>query len=203
MPTLLNITASPRGAFSISRLLGERYVSRWLAKHPGGTVISRNLMEPAIPYMNVDWIGGVYAPPALPRTAEMQRALHLSAELIDELMCCDEVLITTPMYNFSIPAVLKSWIDYLVRPGYTFALTPGWPGMLEDRPVRVIVANRETLYEKDDQATPVIKRAFQFMGVTDVRSMLAGGSIHVNRGDVKAADHVARFEDAIAAMLPS
>jgi len=37
------------------------------------------------------------------------------------------------MYNFTVPAVLKSWIDYVVRPGFTFRLAPGWPGMLEHK----------------------------------------------------------------------
>ncbi|WP_419731230.1 NAD(P)H-dependent oxidoreductase [Lichenicola sp.] len=37
-------------------------------------------------------------------------------------MCpTDRILIGTPMYNFSVPAVLKSWIDYIVRPGFTFS----------------------------------------------------------------------------------
>jgi FMN-dependent NADH-azoreductase len=47
---------------SISRRLGERYIHHWLAAHPGGTVAERDLMKPAIPYMNVDWIAGVYPP---------------------------------------------------------------------------------------------------------------------------------------------
>ena len=38
-------------------------------------------------------------------------ALTLSETLIGELVNADQVLICTPMYNYSIPAVLKSWID--------------------------------------------------------------------------------------------
>jgi FMN-dependent NADH-azoreductase len=57
----------------------------------------------------------------------MQKALALSAELIAELQAADVLLVSTPMYNFTIPAVLKSWIDCVVRPGYTLRLAPGWP----------------------------------------------------------------------------
>ena len=46
------------------------------------------------------------------------------------------------MHNFTVPAVLKSWIDYVVRPGFTFRLAPGWPGMLENKKVRLIVVSR-------------------------------------------------------------
>lgn len=203
MPTLLTIYASPRGEMSISRRLGARYIHHWRAAHPGGTVIERDLMDPVIPYMNVDWIGGVYAPPSVPRTPEMLAALDLSETLIGELVDADHVLICTPMYNYSIPAVLKSWIDYLVRPGFTFELAPGWPGMLADKPTRVLVATRD-VHEpdsEDDQVTPVIRRAFSFMGIRDVASLLAGGSLGVNRGEVRPEDHVAGFDEAIAALV--
>ena len=66
----------------------------------------------------------------------MQRALALSAELIAELQAADVLLICPPMYNFTVPAVLKSWIDYVVRPGFAFRLAPGWPGMLAWNPGR-------------------------------------------------------------------
>lgn len=203
MATLLNVSASPRGAQSISRRLGDLYVARWREAHPEGEVIERNLMTSDIPYMDVDWIAGVYAPAAVPRTPGMQRALDLSSELIGELALASEVLISTPMYNFSVPAVLKSWIDYLVRPGLTFALAPGWPSLLPDRPVRVLIATRDMHDEaaEDDLVTPVIERAMRFMGLADVRSLLAGGSLGVNRGEVAIEDHLARFEEAVSDML--
>ncbi len=205
MPTLLVINVSPRGAMSISRKLGERFVEHWRVAHPDGTVVERDLMRPAIPYMDVDWIAGVYAPPQVARTPEMERALALSEELIGELTSADALLICTPMYNFTMPAVLKSWIDYLVRPGFTFQLAPGWPASLADRPVRVLVATRD-VHEPgsdDDQVTPVLRRALGFMGLRDVTTLLAGGSLGVNRGEVRVEDHVARFEGAIAAMVPA
>jgi FMN-dependent NADH-azoreductase len=122
MPTLLALDVSPRGERSISRTLGNRFVEHWQARNPGGTVIYRDLNASRIPYMDNDWIAGVYAPPAVERTTAMQKTLALSAQLIAELQAADVLLVSTPMYNFTIPAVLKSWIDYVVRPGYTFRL---------------------------------------------------------------------------------
>ncbi|MBS1020232.1 MULTISPECIES: FMN-dependent NADH-azoreductase [Gluconobacter] len=205
MPKLLNVTASPRGAHSISRRLGQLYVDRWRALHPGGQVVDRDLVGSGIPYLGLDWIAGVYAPPEVPRTPDMDRALVLSAALIAEIVEADEILISAPMYNFSVPAVVKSWIDYLVRPGFTFELAPGWPGLLQDKPVRVLIATRDhhVAGGEDDLVTPVIRRAFAFMGVTDVVSLLAGGSLGVNRGEVAMEDHVAGFAKAVAGMVPA
>jgi len=171
---------------------------RWLAIKPSCSHCVT--IEIVRKVMNVDWIGGVYAPPAVPRTPEMLAALALSETLIGELVKADQVLICTPMYNYSIPAVLKSWIDYLVRPGFTFKLAPGWPGMLADKPTRILIATRDVHdpESEDDQVTPVIRRAFSFMDRRDVASLLAGGSLGVNRGEVRLDDHLARFEGAIA-----
>ena len=77
--TLLSIEVSPRGDRSISRALGKRFIEHWLQAHPDGSVIHRDLMEANIPCMNNDWISGVYAPPEVARTSEMNRALDSSA----------------------------------------------------------------------------------------------------------------------------
>ena len=154
--------------------------------------------------MDNDWITGVYAPPEVERTPEMQQALALSAKLIAELQAADVLLISTPMYNFTIPAVLKSWIDYVVRPGFTFRLAPGWPGMLENKKAKLIVVSRDSYTsgersEVADQVTPVLRQALGFMGIRDVDVVRAGGSLAVNLGKVKMEEHLAEYESAIAA----
>jgi FMN-dependent NADH-azoreductase len=205
MPTLLALDVSPRGDRSISRALGKRFVEHWQAHNPGGTVIYRDLNASRIPYMDNDWIAGVYAPPVVERTPEMQKALALSAELIAELQVADVLLISMPMYNFTVPAVLKSWIDYVVRPGYTFRLAPGWPGMLANKKARLIVVSRDSYdaggpSKADDMVTPVLRKALSFMGIDDVDVVRAGGSLAVNLGKVRIEDHLAKYESAIAAV---
>lgn len=203
MPTLLSLEVSPRGDRSISRALGKCFVEHWKQNNPDGLVVSRDLNASRIPYMDNDWIAGVYAPPEVQRTPEMQRALALSADLIGELQAAEVLLISTPMYNFTIPAVLKSWIDYVIRPGFTFRLAPGWPGMLENKRARLIVVSRDTYAagessETADLVTPVLRQAFGFMGIHDVDVVRAGGSLAVNLGKVRLEDHLAEYESVIA-----
>lgn len=164
-------------------------------------MISRDLNASRIPYMDNDWIAGVYAPPEVERTSEMQQALALSTELIAELQAADVLLISTPMYNFTIPAVLKSWIDYVIRPGFTFRLAPGWPGMLENKKAKLIVVSRDSYLagEVADQVTPVLRQALGFMGIRDVDVIRVGGSLAVNLGKVQLEDHIAVYDDALAA----
>ena len=59
-----------------------------------------------------------------------------SEELIQELESADFVVIGTPMHNFTVPSVLKAWIDHIVRVRRTFDSTKeGYVGRLRDRPV--------------------------------------------------------------------
>ena len=134
----------------------------------------------------------------------MQRALALSSELIAELQAGDVLLISTPMYNFTIPAVLKSWIDYVIQPGFTFRLAPGWPGMLENKKAKLIVVSRDSYKagepsEAADQVTPVLRQALGFMGIRDVDVVRAGGSLAVSLGKVRLEDHVAAYDAVLAA----
>ena len=203
MSTLLSVEVSPRGERSISRALGRRFVAHWQQAHPDGTVIHRDLMAPTIPYRDNDWIAGVYAPAGVPRTPAMQTALALSSELITELQAADHLLISTPMYNSTVPAALKSWLDYVVRPGYTFKLAQGWPGLLEDKKTKLLVISRDfytlgTSTAEADLVSPVLRRVLGFMGITDVETILMGGSLGVNQGAVKLEDHLARYEQEIA-----
>ena len=133
----------------------------------------------------------------------MQQALALSAELMGELQAAEVLLISTPMYNFTIPAALKSWIDYVIRPGLTFRLAPGWAGMLENKKAKLIVVLRDTCgagesSEAADLVTPVLRQALGFMGIHDVDVVRAGGSLAVNLGKVRLEDHLAEYESVVA-----
>lgn len=208
MPTLLALEVSPRGDLSISRAFGKHFVDAWLALNPDGTVIHRDLNASRIPYMDNDWIAGVYAPPDVERTVAMREALALSAELIAELQAADVLFISTPMYNFTIPAVLKSWIDYVVRPGYTFKLAPGWGGMLENKKAKLIVVSRDSYEagqasEADDNVTRVLGKALSFIGIADLSVVRAGGSLAVNLGKVRIEDHLAKYAAEISELAQS
>ena len=71
--------------------------------------------------MNVPWIGASLTP-SEKHTPEMRNVLNLSNELVDELLSADHIAISTPVYNFNIPANLKSYVDHILRKGRTLGL---------------------------------------------------------------------------------
>lgn len=179
MASLLRIDASPRGNASVSRRLGDTFTDAWKSAHAGDTVVTRDLAFNQPTYVDVQWIESAFTPQD-ERTENHQAALRLSDEYIAEIKAASEILITTPFYNFNVPAVLKAWIDHIVRAGVTFAYVDGnFKGLLEDKKVTVVLAAggkyQGTPISQIDYATPYLKFILGFMGLTNVAVLDAGG----------------------------
>ena len=203
MPTLLNIQSSPRGLNSISRTLSHDFVTAWQTNHPDGKVVLRDLAENNLPYVSIPWITGIFLP-ADKHTPEMQRALAVSDELIAELLSADEILIGTPMYNFTVPANLKAWIDLIVRPRVTHSGPPDRKGLVTGKTCKIIIASGGT-YDPglpaagSDYESGYLKRILAFIGITEVEIILAGGTAAVSFGSVTVQELAAQFRPAVLA----
>jgi FMN-dependent NADH-azoreductase len=201
MPHLLSVVASPRGDYSISRALTATFVEAWKTAHPDGTVATRDLYATHLPFVSLPWIAGAYTP-AEQHSPEMTEALKISNELIAELQAADKIVIGTPMYNFSTPAILKAWIDHIVRIGVTF--TASYEGLLKNKKVTVIVASGGvytpgSFAESYNNETGYLKQVLGFIGLTDVQFVLAGGTSGVDMGKVKREDLLAEFAPQVVA----
>jgi len=204
MSTLLKIDVSPRGNSSISRQLGTKFAEQWQQSHAGGKIVVRDLAKTNIPFVDLPWIAGAYTAPDK-HTDEHKAALKISNTLTAELLAADEVVITTPMYNFNVPAVLKAWIDHIVRVGVTFSVgADGYKGLVTGKKVTIIVASggaypAGTPYEAYNLQSPYLKHILGFIGMTDVTLVEAGGTNEVAQGKVTAQDFVAKFTGAVDA----
>jgi FMN-dependent NADH-azoreductase len=127
-----------------------------------------------LPLIDANWIAASYTP-ADERTAKQQQLLQLSDQLIEELMTADEIVIATPMYNFSVPAGLKSWIDHITRVGVTFRYTEKGPeGLIGSKPVTLIVTTGGVPVDSEgDFLTPYLRHVLGFLGLTQVNLVAA------------------------------
>jgi FMN-dependent NADH-azoreductase len=188
MPTLLHLDSSPLES-SISRELTREFVKTWRNAHPDGKVIYRDLAATAPRPVDKAWISSAYTPqPA--RTPEQSAALASSDELIAELEAADEYVLGVAMHNFSIPSVLKLWIDQVVRVGKTFVYPESGPeGLLHGKKASILIASGG-IYEAGTPAAalnfldPYLKMILGFIGVTDVRWVSAGGAAQLMSGKV-------------------
>jgi len=143
---ILHITCSPRAERSASYRLSQRVMARLLAEHPAAQIVARDLWAEPLPHVDGEYaaaLGGTRddnAAPAL--NARGLSSLAMSDKLIAELRAADCVVIATPMHNFTVPSVLKAWLDHVVRIGVTFNATrEGKVGTLADRPVYIAVSS--------------------------------------------------------------
>jgi len=188
MSTLLRVDSSPlKGDASFSRQLTAEFVQHWQASHPGGRIITRDLVATTLPPVSAEWIGAAYSP-AASRTQPQQEILAISDELIAELEAADEYVFGVAMHNFSIPSVLKLWIDQVVRVGKTFSYENGViAGRLRDKKATFLVASGG-VYEPGTPAAgmnfvePYLRPVFGTIGARDTSFINAGGTAQVRFG---------------------
>lgn len=197
MPSLLAIQVSPRFESSTSRKLTALFIERWRTAHVGGGVVSRDLALTPLPYVDLPWIGGAFAPPEY-QSPESTAAIAVSDELVGELQAADHIVIGTPMYNFSIPAVLKSWIDHIVRVGVTVSADNA--GLLTGKKATIILASGGDFspgspVEKYNQASGYLRQVLAWIGITDVEIILADRG----RAGMEGETAVEQFGEAVKA----
>lgn len=196
MSRLLVIEASPRLEHSTSRRLTARFVDKWKRSHPTGTIAVRDLCKSNLQFVDLPWIGGAFTPPEQ-HSPENTSALRTSDALVEELKTADHVLIGTPMYNFSIPAILKAYIDQLVRVGVTVSTT--YEGLLQNKKATVILATGGDFspgapFASANMASTYLKHILGFIGITDVNILLAVRTLTVDQGITTLADFTGQFE---------
>ncbi len=177
MSHILHVTASARGEASHSRQISGEFLEAWLQAHPGDAVTTRDLGHQAIPHVTEEFIGAMYTP-AEARTPAQKEVLALSDTLIAELKAADIYVFAVPMYNFSVPAAFKAYIDNVARVNETFA--PSYEGLLKNKKAFVVTARGGGGYgsgearEAYNFEDPYVRTVLGFLGVTDVTF------VHVN-----------------------
>lgn len=182
MNRILVIHASPRAERSHSRRLAEGF----LAALPQAQITRREVGRASLPHVNEAFIAAAFHPEPDKRPLTMQADLALSDELVDELFDHDLLVISTPMYNFSVPSGLKAWVDQVVRLGRTFDLHLNG-GEAEYTPLltgrkALIVTSRGGAgmgpggpLESMNHADSWLRVALGFLGIEDVQVIAAEG----------------------------
>ncbi|MBX9725853.1 MAG: NAD(P)H-dependent oxidoreductase [Rickettsiales bacterium] len=199
MTNLLVVETSPRGENSISRNMTRRFLANWQTAHPKGNIVERDLMETELPFVTAPWLEA-YFTPSEEHSPEMRDALRLSDELVGELVAADHIVIATPVYNYNIPAVLKAWVDHIVRKGLTLGLDG--KGMLSGKKATVLLASggiyaEESPIRDRDIATQYLRLILSVIGITDVTFVTGGGAKVVDMGEQTMDVFIATVESAI------
>ncbi len=181
MKNILRIDSSLFQENGVSSQLADELISELGKRASDFNVVTRSLSHDRVPHIDADWINAH-------STAEDQRdegqrnKVAYSRELINEVQNADALVIGAPMYNFSVPSVLKAWFDHITQAGVTFTYTSEGPhGLLTGKTAYVITTRGGQHKDKPtDTQIPFIKTILNFIGINDVHVIYAEG---LNMGD--------------------
>ncbi|MCX2477689.1 NAD(P)H-dependent oxidoreductase [Pedobacter sp. MC2016-15] len=186
MKKVLIINASARNERSVSRYMTNVFVEIWEQRNPGDTIIYREVGQDNIPHVTENWIKGAFTPAEL-RTDDDREALKVSDQLVAELKEVDVIVVGTPMYNWSVPSVLKAYIDQIIRVNETVLVSKDdlknpYTGLLKDKNVFLLMVRGNMgydpgdFYEHMDFQTEYLKTVFNILGIDDVKHVSLNGS---------------------------
>ena len=174
--TILKIDSSISGENSVSRRLTSAIVDQLVHANPDARLVERDLVANPLAHL----------------TERGQ-----DADVLEEFLAADTVVIGAPMYNFSVPSQLKAWIDRIAVAGKTFRYGANGPeGLAGDK--RVIVAvSRGGFYDADNSFEHVeayLKPMFNFLGAEPQFVRADGVAVGPEQRDAGLANGMAEIE---------
>lgn len=182
MPRLLRIDVSPRMEGSSSRTIANQFIDVWKRKYPDGEIINRDLAKITLPHLDADTTAAFVTPPE-ERDDVLQEAVTLSDQLVQEFLTADEILISSPMYNFGVPSTLKAYIDHIIRAGYTFSYHPqeGFSGLVKTKHAYLALSYGAAGYIDGQMAQidflkPYLEAVLTFIGIPHIETVYIEGA---------------------------
>ena len=206
MAKLLHILASPR-VDSYSTRVAKAFLSSYRQERPDDRIEVLDLYQADIPPFHAPQAKAKYAVASgqTPRD-EAEAAWQQVIKTINHFKGFDKYVISSPMWNFSVPYRLKQYIDVIVQPSLTVAYSPekGYTGLVTGKPLLLVLA-RGAVYktgnpsETFDFQEPYLRTIFGFIGFTDIRTVTIQGTMQNKPEQVEADTRKAIAEVSAAA----
>lgn len=172
---ILRVDGSMRTQGSQSRALTDKVIERLQAGAAQTEVTRLDLAATDLSFVDEAWINANFTDPA-DRSAEQKEKLAASDAFVSQVKAADTLVIGTPIYNFSVPAAVKAWIDMIARARETFRYTENGPeGLLQGKKAIIVITSGGTPVGSEiDYATDYLRHVMGFIGITDVTIVDAG-----------------------------
>ncbi|GAC1398855.1 MAG: NAD(P)H-dependent oxidoreductase [Vulcanimicrobiaceae bacterium] len=206
MATLLHIETSPRKAHSTSNQISAAFLEAYAAQNPRDAIETLDVWTTQIPEFDGDALEGKYAGlRGESRSPDQEKAWSEIAALAHRVRSADKLLISVPMWNFGIPYKFKHLIDAISQKDLLFTFDEtGFNGLVAHAKAAVVYARGidyaptttfDTPAAQFDQQKPYVDLWLRFIGITDVRSIVAEKTLmgaDANEAAVRQASEEAR-----------
>jgi FMN-dependent NADH-azoreductase len=166
---------------SVSVKLYHAFLDSYKAANPQDEIEELDLFNETLPYYDVDTLNGLFkAGKGFGLSdIEQQKADNVN-KYLDQFIAADKIVLAFPLWNFTIPAQLLTYLFYLTQAGKTFSYTAEGPkGLLGDKKVTLINA-RGGVYS-DGPAAAIemslnyVTTIMGFFGITDISTVIVEG----------------------------
>jgi FMN-dependent NADH-azoreductase len=180
MKKLLHIIATPRAEESRTLKISASFLDAFRESHSGWEIDELNLFKEKLPSLYLKQVNGKYVlSGGKDLTGEFLVAWKEIIQQIERFLSADAYLISTPMWNFSIPYLLKHYIDIIVQPKYLFQYTPSGTteGLVKNKKM-IVITSRGGDYNSPntnafDHQEPYLRTIFGFIGIKDIEFIKA------------------------------
>jgi FMN-dependent NADH-azoreductase len=187
---ILHVCASPRPTGeSASKQLAAAFFARLTEKNPDINMTNVDLYHSPPPFLTYDGYRGLWQPilsPGYQPTDAEEKATAYAHAQCALLKDTDVLVLTMPMWNCGMPAIMKAWLDQVMVPGEIFTYdASGAQALHHIRKVILLVSSGATLVEGDpnDALTPLVEAVMNFIGITDIASAWADGQDPILHSD--------------------
>lgn len=201
---ILHIDSSILSVKSITRKLSSE-ITQKIAKRQRSKITYRDLAIDDLSHVNVSTLPShhpisksSYAIDPAVKVAQLQ-----SDHILQEFLDADVVVIGAPMYNFTIPSQLKSWLDRILVPNKTFRYTQSGPeGLATEKCVVIAIASGGFYYNQTAEPTnehvqSYLRTVFGFIGIEDVEFVIAEGTSLGEESMYKSIENAQRQIDKL------
>lgn len=187
--------------------LYESFLKTYRETHPDDLITELNLFEAELPYYDNDMLNGLFKlGKGMPVTPEEQKAADLANTYLDQFLNAEKVVFAFPLWNFTIPAQLLTYLFYLNQAGKTFKYTEQGPvGLVGDKKVALLQA-RGGVYSEGPAAAAEMSMKYMlttlgFWGIQNPETVIVEGHNQfpdraesiIQDGVKRAADLAAKF----------
>jgi len=182
MSKVLFIKANDRPADqAISSKMYETFVNTYKEANPNEEITELDLFNVELPYYgNTAITGGYKRSQGMELTAEEAKAADIVEKYLKQFLAAEKVVFAFPLWNFTVPAPLVTYISYLSQAGVTFKYTEQGPvGLAGDKKV-VLLSARGSDYSSEqmaplEMAVNYVKTLLGFWGITNPETVVIEG----------------------------
>lgn len=166
---------------AVSVQLYQSFLDSYKDSHPEDTIIELDIFKENLPYYDTDKINGMFKlSKNMELTSSESKATDLVNKYLNQFLSADKIVFGFPLWNFTIPAPLHTYLDYLCQVGKIFSYTSEGPvGLLSDKKVALLNA-RGGIYsegpaESLEMSVKYIKTILSFWGIQDITTIIVEG----------------------------